>query len=190
MKLKTAALAMAFALAAGVAQAATFTTNFWQAGSDVQASGQGAFDLDGMTPIGDGMSEHRIWSVLGFFLFGTQDFMAYGSTFSGPGIFGNGGEVQATQWNGDSAGLWVEQGFFYVPLGYVSGSALSNAATWANTTLADLGLSTGTYSYTFGTNTYNVIVGDASVPTVPVPATLPLVLAALGGLALLRRRKA
>ena len=41
-------------------------------------------------------------------------------------------------------------GAVFVPVGYVSGSSLSDTSTWDNTTVAALGLIPGTYTYTWG----------------------------------------
>lgn len=38
----------------------------------------------------------------------------------------------------------------YVPLGYVSGDPISGSSTWSGTTIAGLGLVTGTYVFTWG----------------------------------------
>lgn len=40
----------------------------------------------------------------------------------------------------------------YIPLGYVSGDPISGSSTWTGTTIADLGLVTGTYVFTWGSD--------------------------------------
>jgi hypothetical protein len=96
----------------------------------------------------------------------------------------------------------------YVPSGYVSGTSLSDTATWDNTTIAGLGLTGGTYTYSWDVaplvstgaatpdsvaiDTYTVVV-NASIPpgggsSVPLPAGLPLGLLGLGTLAVAIRR--
>lgn len=63
-------------------------------------------------------------------------------------------------------------GFVFAPAGYVSGSALTSSATWTATSLASLGLTPGTYLWTWGTgptaDSFTVHIGiapPASIPT-------------------------
>jgi hypothetical protein len=185
--MKNLLVGIVMVLAATGAEAATYTTTFTQSGGDVVAVGAGAFDLTGMTFSGSNLpEENRIISSLGFFLFGSGNFDVYDLTMTGPGVFGTGGQFSAAVWSGDQVGIWSQLDRIYVPVGYTSGAALSNSATWLNKTLAELGLTQGTSSYMFGENTYNVVVGPSAV--IPVPASLPLLLTALGAFGFARRR--
>ena len=56
-----------------------------------------------------------------------------------------------------------------VPTGYVSGTALSDSATYSNTTLATLGVTPGTYVWTWGTSANQNFTLE--IPSFPPPAT-------------------
>jgi hypothetical protein len=65
---------------------------------------------------------------------------------------------------------------------------LSNGATWSHDTLADLGVTPGTYVWTWGSNadqSFTLEIGT----TTPLPATLPLFAGGIGVMGLLARRK-
>jgi hypothetical protein len=82
-----------------------------------------------------------------------------------------------------------------VPVGYVSGNVLSNSMTFNNATLASLGVTPGTYVWTWGTGLTNqnftLQIGSVGVPPPGVPdggSTVSLLGFALLGLAALRRK--
>jgi hypothetical protein len=76
-----------------------------------------------------------------------------------------------------------------VPLGYVSGSALSSSMEFAGETFASIGLSPGRYAWTRGAgidaDSFTVEIG----PAVPEPASALTVGVGLIGLAAVRRRR-
>jgi hypothetical protein len=77
-----------------------------------------------------------------------------------------------------------------VPDGYVSGSALSGTAIWDAFTIASLGLTPGTYTYTWGTgaHTDNFTI---NIGAVPEPSSLVMAGAAmLAGVGAWARRPA
>jgi hypothetical protein len=77
-----------------------------------------------------------------------------------------------------------------VPQGYVSGTALSGSATWNNATFASLGVTPGTYVWSWGNGlpnqNFTLIIGGAGVPD--GGSTVSLLGFGLLGLAALRRK--
>ncbi len=96
---------------------------------------------------------------------------------SGPSTMGSGSLTAATTGTGDLISLNGSLHDLGVPLGYVSGSPLVGTATLTGQTFASLGLTPGTYTYTWGTGPtadfFTVNVGGQAVPE---PASLLLVL--------------
>jgi hypothetical protein len=109
--------------------------------------------------------------------------------FTGPTSFGSGFTTFANSGSGDLVG---ELGSFEldVPHGYVSGTALSDSATYDNATFASLGVTPGTYTWTWGTGlpnqNFRLIIGGAGVPD--GGSTISLLGCALLGLAAFRRK--
>jgi hypothetical protein len=113
---------------------------------------------------------------------------------TGPSNFGSGGVASASSGSRDAVGIGGEDNLLAVPVGYVSGSLLSDTSTFDNATLASLGLTLRTYTYSWtpeseATDDSFVI----NVGTTPLPAALPLFAGGLGALGLFgwrRKRKA
>ena len=92
--------------------------------------------------------------------------------------------------NGGSGDVVGVQGLLLlVPQGYVSGNPLSGSATFDNATFASLGITPGTYTWTWGTgvDSFTLQIGPAGVSD--AGSTLGLLLVALGGLFGLSRFK-
>lgn len=117
---------------------------------------------------------------------------------SGPISIGSGGDTFGTSTSGDSVFLVRPTGQIALPLGYVSGSPLSGTTTFAGATLASLGVTPGTYTWTLQaaggrTETVVLIAGApaTSVPTLGEYALMALAgLLVLGTLPMLRGRRA
>ena len=85
------------------------------------------------------------------------------------------------------------KGILVVPVGYVSGNPLLNTMTFNNATLASLGVTPGTYVWTWGTGlpnqNFTLQIGSVGVQGVPDGgSTGSLLGCALLGLVALRRK--
>lgn len=89
--------------------------------------------------------------------------------FSGPRSIGAGGNNVASSGSGDWVGIWMGQYSVLVPVGYVSGQSLSGTGTYSSTTIAALGMTPGTYTWTWGTGGN----ADSFVLTIESPAAIP-----------------
>jgi hypothetical protein len=111
---------------------------------------------------------------------------------NGPSSFGPGGLVFASGGTGDRFGVDVFGGpiSLIVPLGYVSGNSLSATNVFSSATFASLGVTPGTYVWTWGSrnasDSLTLQIGPAAVPE---PVSLSLLAVGAAGLAVLRWRR-
>ena len=90
-------------------------------------------------------------------------------------------------------GILATEGAIILPYEYVSGGDLSASSTYSATALSALGLTVGTYTWTWGFGetadslVFNVVGAPAPVPE---PASMVLLGAGLLGLGAARRRRA
>jgi hypothetical protein len=139
---------------------AGFTVTLMQQGSNVVATGSGALDLTGLTL--------RTTEVSYSFMIpaGSQintgpafpnyvPIDVYGGNITGPTNFGPGDFTFADNGSGDVVGLLggpfagVAHLDFGVPRGYISG-VLSGGAAWDNQNFNNLGVTPGTYEWSWG----------------------------------------
>jgi len=146
---------------------AGYTVTLQQVGPDVVATGSGAIDLTGLgppvCPACAGLNpeidaEDWSWGIFTGPTSSSVDAYGLGHNFSGPASFGSGGETFASSGSGDAVGTFSEIWFgepadqvLWVPTGYRSGTFLSSSATWSGKTFATLGVTPGTYVWTWGT---------------------------------------
>jgi hypothetical protein len=168
-----------------------FTVTLRQVGSNVVATGSGAINLTGLTPDRAGFSFPILNASLADIRTGEANQVTFYIGFTGPTSFGSGGDFSPNASSGDLVGIvnTFFQGLL-VPEGYVSNTALSDSMTFDNATFASLGLTPGTYEWTWGTGTglanqnFTLII-----PRVPDGGTTVFLLSfALLGLAALRRK--
>ena len=187
-------LALVSLLGLGITQSArAYSVTLQQVGSNVVANGSGAINLTGLSFLASGTQGGAILQPpIGAIVTGTTDSanVTFFSGFSGPTSFGSGNGDIASSGSGDRVGIVGLFGQLSVPDGYVSGAALLSSATWNNATFASLGVTPGTYVWTWGTGLENqnftLIIGGAGVPD--GGSTVSLLGFALLGLVALRRK--
>jgi len=141
-----------------VQPAQAYTVTLQQVGANVVATGSGAIDLTGLnfgTTLTNGQAlivanEAQIFtgptSLTSFDLY---------TGLSGPTDFGSGFVKFANSGSGDLVGIGAFE-LLIVPHGYISGNPLSDSMTFNNATFSSLGVTPGTYVWTWGTG----YVGD------------------------------
>jgi len=176
-----------------VRPAQAFTITLEQMGLNVVATGSGAINLTGLSFLASGTQGGAILQPpIGAIVTGTTDSanVTFFSGFSGPTSFGSGNGDIASSGSGDRVGIVGLFGQLSVPDGYVSGAALLSSATWNNATFASLGVTPGTYTWTWGTganaDSFTLQIVPAGVPD--AGSTLSLLSFALLGLVASRRK--
>src|SRR5215472_10676083 len=176
-----------------VRPAEAYTVTLQQMGSNVVANGNGAINLTGLTFFSSGIDfTARIRAGVGVIITGppggSGDVDLY-TGFTGPTSFGSGFFFFPNTGSGDIVGIDAQSfgGLLAVPPGYLSGAALSDSMTFNNATLASLGVTPGTYVWTWGMGAnqrFTLRIG--AVPD--GGSTVSLLSFALLGLATLRRK--
>ncbi len=191
-------LAAAAALTNAGTAHANYIVNIAQSGSDVTASGSGVYDFTPLSFTGfDFPISVAIDPSTAYLGFGNEDsFGTPGSTadnyisVSGPVSFGSGGLTLASSTSGSVGGINGSISELIVPPGYPpNGSTIDSLTTWDNTTIAGLGLTPGTYVWTWsGGNSFTLNIAGS----VPEPGSWALMLAGFGlvGYALRKQARA
>jgi hypothetical protein len=192
--------AMLIGLTAQSAQAG-YVVDLTQQGSDVVATGSGPIDLTGWVfifsstnPIGP----INLWPAGAYLFTGSMSAGADGylrNVIAGPSNFGSGGFTVADSGSGDLVGLDAVHFLsgvgltseLYVPVGYVSDAPLSDTATYHNQTFNSLGVTRGTYEWTWGPGAnlnFTLVIGT------PEPSTWAMMLIGFAGLGVMGYRSA
>jgi hypothetical protein len=155
---------------------ASFVFNIYPVAGNVVLVGNGTLDLTDLTSAGPNTQAGLLWPdfFLGSVAVGgpsTSASVAEYTGIVGPASFGTGGETAANSGTGQTVGIVADDGFV-VPTGYVSGSALADTSIFTSATLASLGLTPGTYTYTWGTGPHaDSFIVNISATTLPEPAS-------------------
>jgi PEP-CTERM motif len=174
------AAAMLIGLSAPSARAG-YVVDLTQQGSNVVATGSGTIDTTGLTIFEPGSIINLIVPSLGIIASGLAPVTIYNG-FTGPASFGSGGATIADSSSGDSLGIDAQVNQLYVPAGDISGHALSSSETWDNRTFSSLGVTPGTYKWTWGSGAdqnFTLVVGAAAIPE---PSTWAMMLLGFAGL--------
>jgi hypothetical protein len=173
-----------------VRPAQAYTVRLNEVGANVVANGSGAINLTGLGFFQSGPLNSLLNATFGVIRTGTDGSSADWYTgATGPSTFGSGGQFFPSIGSGDFVGIDGGIGIIFVPLGYVSGGALSSRSTFNNQTFATLGVTPGTYVWSWGQGAnqrFTLIIGGAGVPD--GGSTVSLLGCALVGLAAFRRK--
>ncbi len=172
--LRTSSLSLACALVLGFGAPAYagFTITLTETGGNVVATGVGTLLTGGLT---SGITLEGVPAMVpaGSFMEIGADSLAhfYSGAIIGPSSFGPGTGANAAFGIGDFAGIDIADGpLLWVPQNYTSGSPLASSATWTGQTFSSLGVTPGTYTWTWGSGpTADFLTLNAVA--VPEPAT-------------------
>jgi len=172
---------------------AAYVLNINQSAGNVVASGTGSLNLAALTLQFSSAVQPGVQIAnpgINIVTIGSAGNANFFGLVTGPSSFASGapGTTLASSASGSVASVFAQAGnsSVGVPSGYVSGTTITGTATWNATTLAALGLTPGTYVYTWGSGgtadslTLNI---STNPPPVPIPSTV--LLAAIGLAALL-----
>jgi len=162
-----------------------------EVGNDVVATGSGSIYLTSLANVIPSDDQSHIVARGGIIVTGptaSTPTTIY-SGFTGSKTFGNGPPISiaASSGSGDLVGIDGFSVALEVPRNYNSGDPLSSTATWLNQTFATLGVTRGTYAWTWGTGEPNenfLLAIGTTAAFIPEPASFTLLGTALAGLLL------
>lgn len=172
---------------------AAVVINMAEQGSNVVATMSGTINLDALTSGGTGGQPGFMNPSSGLLLLGgaSNSFDVYSGIQLPPssGAFGSGSSTSTSSHSGDFLAVISVNSSIRVPTGYVSGAALSSTTTWSNTTLATLGVTSGSYTWSWGSGaTTDSITLNVTAPSA-VPGSGLVAIGTLGLAGFARRRR-
>jgi hypothetical protein len=196
MTRRTACLALlAVMMLAGVAMhraEAKYVAIFTQDGPDVIEVGGGTLDVTDLMVVSRGLSRSFVSGASGAYVSGTPGDLgrAYVGSINGPATFGSGLIFTTTESSGDPVGFSASASFVFVPDDYVSGAPLSETSTYADATFASLGITPGTYVYSWGSDAHADTLTIEIGSPIPEPSTWAMGLIGFAGLGYASYRRA
>ena len=163
-----------------------------QVGADVVTSASGFVNTSALTIAGGANGGGRFFGSIGdgsVFQVGPSGSYDNWSGLTGSKVFGTSSQYFANNTTGANAGISTFGTIYLLlPVSYTSGSSISGTATYTGKTLADLGMTVGTYNWTWGSG---ATAGSAqlTISAVPEPSTYALATIATGAMAFLARRR-
>lgn len=171
---------------------AVYTLTLRQVGNDVVLSGSGTLNLTALAFVQTNVANVGVYSDGAYVAVGSDSANTADSYsgLTGPADFGSSQSFFRGFGSGTITGVYGRFGLLYVPANYVSGSALSSTCTLYGYTIAQIGFTPGTNTYTWGIGAATDSFIITSV--VPEPSTWALLgLGTVGaGAVALRRRQA
>ena len=182
--------AIASALFCANSQAAVIMNLVEDGSGNVVGTGSGTIDTTDLT-LGSTINQHAtVFPSNGEIILGPtgNTSCTFYSGVTGPTTqFGSGSFTNPSSGSGNLVEINGGTDHLFLPLGYSSGAALSDTDTWNGASFSSLGVTPGTYVWTWGTgpdaDSYTLNVGSVSVPE--PSATVLCGLAAVG---MIRRR--
>jgi hypothetical protein len=152
---------------------AGFVLDIQEIGSDVVATGSGTINTLDLFKTANPQGRNAEFSPSFWLITGPTVAVAndayFGFVYAGPTSIGPGPGGEANAGSGDLVGISFNSNFIYLDPGYVSGSPLNSTATWTNRTFATLGLTQGSYVWTWeaGANadSYTLTIGAVPEPS-------------------------
>lgn len=182
---------LALGLAAGTAQA-EYVVTLTQVGNDVVATGSGSLNITALSLTNQGYNGGLIHPSAGEIIMGPSPSGAdeFGPGVSGPSSLGSSNAVFTASSASTSGGVvGIAFGQLFVPGNYVSGTELAPVTdTYSDTTLAQMGIGSGTYQWTWGSGA-NADMFTLQVGAVPEPGSLLVLSTGLAALSVRRRRR-